>query len=273
MEFEGHHFNDAHELRQALRDSWPGVWVEPRGGSDPMPFTWALRCGELDPAWQPEVSAACAALLLDPDDNVAFAALDALRAAPWDVGPVVAGWAADHVDDLAARRSPRQHARTALAEVTTLLLASPRKDAMPATLAKALAGRTDAAEGFPETALLAVAMGAPVARSAAAERLVDALAAAADPAPLADQVLALGVQASKPVMEAVRSRDGALAARVGDAMKARLEAAAAAVEAGLKNPDYPDVVKARLKAARGSHTKRWKDVAAQLGVVAGKFGG
>lgn len=272
MEFEGHRFDDVDELRDALRASWPGVWVEPRGGGDPMPFTWVLRFGELEAGWQPAITAACAALVLDGDDDVAFAALDALRAAPWDVGPAVAGFAVDRLDDLAARRSPRVQQRTALADVVALLAASPSKDAMPPRLGAALVDRTDPAEGFPETAFVALAMPAASARDAAAERVVDWLAAASDVAGAVDRVLALGEPASEAVAGAVAARDPALAARLGDAAKARLEAAAASLEAGLKNPDYPDVVKARLRAARGSHTRRWAALSARLGVPAGRFG-
>lgn len=271
MEFEGHSFEDVRGLTEALRASWPGVWVEPRDGSDPMPLSWALRFGELEPSWRERVAAACAALLLDPDDSIAFAALDALRAAPWDVGPAVAEWASTRVDALVARRSPRREQRNGLAEVVTLLLASPQKDAIPDALSEALAARTAPEDGAPETALLALAAGTAKTRAVAAERLVDALDAASDPSALTGQILALGEPATEPLMRALRLRDAALATQIGDVIKRQLELAAANVELGIHNPDYPDAVRARLKAARGTHTKRWSALAAQLGVPPGKF--
>ncbi|MCA9517799.1 MAG: hypothetical protein KC635_22825 [Myxococcales bacterium] len=273
MDFEGHQFDDRAALREALRASWPGVWVEPRDGtSDPMPFTWAVRFGELEPSWRDDVALACAELLLDGDDDIAFAALDALRSAPWDVGPVVAGFAADHASELGARTSPRQKGRRMLADVAELLLLSSGvgKGGAPSELSTALAEVGDAPRGFPETALVAIIVGGK-GRAKAIGRLVDALSNAGDAAPLVDRVLGLGEPVSELVLRAIGAHDAALAQRVGDAVKARLETAAAGVEKGLANPDYPAAVKAKLKAARGSHAKRWKAAAALLGVPAGKF--
>lgn len=278
MEFEGHRFADVTELVGALRASWPGVWVEPREGGDPLPFTWALRLGDQHSDWQTPVVEALAMLLTDPDDGIAYGAIESLRSAPWDVGPALANAVVGQLDGLSRRDSARSVERSALADVASVLALSPGKAAMPEALADQIGGHVDERDGFPDTAFVALAMSSTSGRDAAASELAGWLAASAeDGASLdesrVDRILAQGPSASEVVAGAIAARDAGLAAAFGTAAKARLEAAAARLEAALKSPDYPPVLKTRMKAQRGSHAKRWSSLASALNFPAGRFKG
>lgn len=272
MEFEGHRFHDRASLERALRESWPGVWVEPREGGDPLPFTWALRLGDQHPGWQGEIVTVLAELSLDVDGGIAFGAIESLRAAPWDVGPALARAAAGRLDAFAAHPSPRYDGTTGmttLADVAELLNRSPAKDAMPPQLGPDLAGRRRPEDGFPATAYTALELADASGRTAAAEAIVDWIADLGVDAARVSSILAQGPASSERVAEALARRG--LADAFAAIAKPQLEAAAASLEASLANADLPAVLKERMKARRGTHGARWASLARALGVQAGRF--
>jgi len=268
MDFEGHRFNDLVELTAELRASWPGVWVEPREGGDPLPFTWALRLGDQHPGWQRSVVAVLTDLIVDPDEKIAFGAIESLRAAPWDVGPALAEGVVDRLAAFAARTSARLANRSALADVATLLAQSAAKAAMPERLAGLIATYRDERDGFPDTMFVALAMHDSQAATSAAEALADWVANAG--AATVEPILAQGLPASEAVAR-VLARSPSVASTFAATAKERLESAAMSLETSLKSSDYPAVLKTRLQAARGSHAKRWASLAAVLGVAPGRF--
>jgi hypothetical protein len=268
MDFEGHHFRDLPELEAALRASWPGVWVEAREGGDALPFTWALRLGDQHAEWQEGVVAALAVLARDPDDGLAFGALEALRAAPWDVGVALARSVGGLLPVYAARRSPRHDPLTgvsALADVVELLARSAAREAMPPSLGKELLGWTRREDGFPETAWLALALLDDVRQEAALALLVAWFSEAEGVREAVAAVLAQGERPSERFAAALRRLRGDLAGAFAAEAQALIAEGAAALEASLARADLPPSLKARMATRRGSHARRWESLAAALG--------
>ena len=246
-----------------MRDAWPGVWAQPQDDSkDALPLSWVARLGEQSPEWQVPITESLATLFLENSEGLGYAALVLFREVPWNPVPAIADWIVREQSTLKAVQSPDRRDLTLLGELVHIIKAR-ELESLPAQLAEVLAAVDVAADGYPESLVLASAL-APDRYL----RRVPSLFEDVDDRSLETRVLML-LNAPAPVCDEgfsiIAESAPELALRVATVVKSSLDAAAERVEANLANPNLPESVKDMLRKARGSHAERWRDLARRLG--------